>query len=499
MKGHFLRALSLILGAATLVGTFAACGQAAAETPSDTTAAETAAETTTDTTGPVPDLPADLDYQGQSVNIWYFTKNSDASEHFLDIQGAQDGDVVNEALFNRNLKVEDTLDCDLVFTDTGVASSDVGSSIRSIIMSGDTTYDIYNVVQWNSAKYVTEGLYLNLANLPYVDIEKPWWSSYYINEINIGKNSRYFLVGDISIDTIRCIACMYFNKNLYTNLFGDADSLYQEVLDGKWTLDDLTAKVLASYSDLNGDNTVNEGDQFGLLSNTYNNIDILYFGAGCHTTSRDADNVPYLDMNNDRTANVMTKIYDLCYNTQGTRLAKDAAGVVQDNLDFNNGYSMFLMGFLYVSEQLRDMTNDYGIIPSPKYDETQETYKAVVHDIATLICLPSNCTKTEICGAVLEDMAYESYKSVTPAYYETAMKTKYTRDALSSQIIDLLHDNFMTDIAYSYNDNFNGLGQIARSMIAGKKSDFASYYAKLEKSAQTKMQKLIDAFQNLNG
>ena len=61
-------------------------------------------------------------------------------------------------------------------------------------------------------------------------------------------------------------------------------------------------------------------------------------------------------------------------------------------------------------------------------------------------------------------MAFESYKSVTPAYYETALKTKYTRDNLSSQIVDLLHDTAMTDIAYVFGDAFSSLGYTGRNL-----------------------------------
>ncbi|NLE12766.1 MAG: hypothetical protein GX628_03695 [Clostridiales bacterium] len=143
------------------------------------------------------------------------------------------------------------------------------------------------------------------------------------------------------------------------------------------------------------------------------------------------------------------------------------------------------------------MENDYGIIPPAKFDEEQENYSAVVHDIATLICLPQTCAKLDQCGAVLELMAYESWKDVTPAYYETAMKTKYTRDQASSQIIDIIHDNAMTDIAYAFGDNFNSMGYIARRMISGKNSNFTSYYESNEAAALTKMQQLIDAFLNL--
>ena len=141
--------------------------------------------------------------------------------------------------FTTEIPVEEKLNVDLIFTDTGVYSSDVGNAIRSMVMSGDTTYDIFNVVQWNSASLVTEGVFRNLIDLPYVDVEMPWWSDYYISEINIGKNNRYFLCGDISIDTIRCISCMYFNKAIYEDYYGNPDNLYQIVLDGNWTLDKL--------------------------------------------------------------------------------------------------------------------------------------------------------------------------------------------------------------------------------------------------------------------
>ncbi|MGI6203082.1 MAG: hypothetical protein ACOYID_06735 [Eubacteriales bacterium] len=442
-----------------------------------------------------PDLPDNLNFGGEQINIWYFTQNSDAAERFVDIQGDLNGDIVDEALYNRNAIVEEKLNVDLVFTDTGVFSSDVGNAIRSMVMSGDTTYDIYNIIQWNSAILVTEGMYRNLYNLPYVDIDKPWWSDYYINEVNIGRNNRYFLCGDISIDMIRCIGCMYFNKVLFNDYYGDPDQMYQTVLDGQWTIDKLHAYAKDVYSDINTNDSIDKDDQFGLMLNNYNNIDVLFYGAGLRVTDRDEENVPYLILNNERTASAIEAIYNLCYDNPGTWLGSPA----DNNLAFNNGYSLFLMGFLYTSEQLRNMEQDYGIIPSPKFEETQKDYAAVVHDIAILTCLPQSVPneKLEAIGATLELMAYESYKTVTPAYYETAMKTKYTRDALSSQIIDLLHDSYMTDIAYVFGSSFQNLGYIGREMISNRQNNFASFYSKREKAAIKMMEKLIKTYQDL--
>ena len=148
----------------------------------------------------------------------------------------------------------------------------------------------------------------------------------------------------------------------------------------------------------------------------------------------------------------------------------------------------------HIDGMLRLTTQDYGIIPTVKLNEEQSQYYSVVHDIATLQCVPTTCTKLEAVSAVLEEMAYESYLSVTPSYYETALKTKYTRDNLSSQIIDLLHDTAMTDMAYIYQDAFSSVGYAGRNLIASKKSDLASWYAKKEKAALKNMQKLIDKY-----
>ena len=39
----------------------------------------------------------------------------------------------------------------------------------------------------------------------------------YIENMSIGSNSNiYFVTGDVSLDMIRCIGSMYFNKNLFT-------------------------------------------------------------------------------------------------------------------------------------------------------------------------------------------------------------------------------------------------------------------------------------------
>jgi hypothetical protein len=162
---------------------------------------------------------------------------------------------------------------------------------------------------------------------------------------------------------------------------------------------------------------------------------------------------------------------------------------------FSEGNALFLPGFLYTSENLRDMKEDYGIIPFPKFDESQEEYLSSVHDIATLMCLPTTCTKIDAVCATLEAMAYYSYYEVTPIYYETALKTKYTRDDLSSQIIDIIHDSAMTDLAYVYQQSLSEAGMVMRLLAANKTKDYVSFVAKKEKAYAKALDKFITNFE----
>lgn len=99
---------------------------------------------------------------------------------------------------------------------------------------------------------------------------------------------------------------------------------------------------------------------------------------------------------------------------------------------------------------------------------------------------------------MLESLAYLGYKDVLPSYYETLLKAKYARDAKSAQMIELIRENFITDIAYVYGDAFNQMGYCVRQMVPNKKDNLEAWYTSQEKAALTNMQKLIDQFQKVD-
>ncbi len=498
MKTTETRALSLLLALLLTVSLASCGGSTPAETtaPSDgeTTAAPEEPEIPRDQT---PDNLPKLDFGGKSVRISY--RGEDVTRR-NEIEGEDSGDVVSDAVYARNLSVEDRLNVKFEFIPGDSNYETYMSQLRTVLLSGDDAYDIVDAIQWRALPQAVEGLYYNLSDAPYIDFDQPWWNTAYMNEISLNSDQIYMLSGDISVWQIRWLSATFFNKRMFEDLYGSPDALYQTVLDGNWTHAKFREYVKGAYQDLNSNGKTDDGDILGAGSTSVSQTDHFVFPAGLRFTTRDKDGYPVLLTDQSRNVKVIETLYSLYFETPGMLL--DKTGSYQDKqfVDFFTGGTMlFYPNRMYTTDNLRDMKDPYGIIPQPKLDETQETYLSLVHDGTTLFGIPITAKSIEMPCAVLEAMCAENYRTVIPAYYEVALKVKYTRDDISSQIIDLIHDNATTDFVYANNYCFasgGSLGTIARGLMGyqGTESkDYMSKYDSLKGQVESSIKTLVDA------
>lgn len=93
------------------------------------------------------------------------------------------------------------------------------------------------------------------------------------------------------------------------------------------------------------------------------------------------------------------------------------------------------------------MTDDYGIIPTPKLDEKQENY--VTYNLGTYyMAILKTAKDPEMSAVMLEALNAESYKSVVGAYFDTALKGKYSRDEKTAEMLDLILSNAFFDFTF---------------------------------------------------
>ena len=164
-----------------------------------------------------------------------------------------------------------------------------------------------------------------------------------------------------------------------------------------------------------------------------------------------------------------------------------------------NGQTMFTTWLLTGVNYLRDMEDDYGIIPMPKLDEAQESYTAYCHNGSSVFGIPTTENEPDKIAAFMEAMAAETYRVVTPAYFETALKGKYSRDSETSQMLDIIVSGVYLDIGYIYGSSLGApidkMRQVLSSSTQCEKA--ISTMTKIEKSVISGMEKIIEKYEAL--
>ena len=483
----------------SLLSSLAACQDNVDNTGDITTGSNTDDVTAPEEIELTSGVPDDVDLGGATIIML----NAPQYENFLTLMNSMEetGDTVNDAVYRRNLAVMEKLNVNLEFNDLG-SEGVKADYIRRTVSAGDSEFDFVVGTQWEIVPVVTEGMFRDIIDLEYVDISQPWWAEEYINKVNFGEDKRFFIAGDISVEFIRDLGCVYYNKTVYENYFGNRDELYDVVLDGGWTLDYVYEITKDAYADLNQNNTHDEEDQYGYLVIYNIATDHMYYASGA-TTITLRDNLPVLDVSNEHNISVAEKIYDLYYQNEAAYVVgggiEYTEGIIPTK--FANDNLMLMFGLLYYSDYLRDMKSDYGILPTPKYDESQEDYMTLVHDGAPLTAIPMTTSddKLDSVAAVIEEMAYQGYMMVTPEYYNVVLKQKYARDSSDKamMILDMIRENTFTDAGYVYNYAIDGAGLLIRDLMSTKQSNLATLWAAKESSANAKLDALIEAYTEL--
>ena len=146
---------------------------------------------------------------------------------------------------------------------------------------------------------------------------------------------------------------------------------------------------------------------------------------------------------------------------------------------------------------LRDMKDDFGIIPWPKFDETLDRYYTNVDAGCNLICVPITVGNPECISVVLEAMAYDSYKNVIPTYYDVVLQTKYTRDEESPEMLDLIREGRVYDIGYYYEGFVGEISSIGACLATEADHSFSTFYAKYETKAIAKLEEINGIYREM--
>lgn len=500
----------ILLFAAILTAGYCSCSSDTQtnETTSGNAAAETALQegnesAETDISQIKDDLPENLDFNGATLVQLY--RNHDFTE--WDILGSDSGnDVVLEAVWNRNLAVEERLNIDIVSTPTQTPDlGSVANEIKNNVLAASADYDLVTSTCNTTLTAALDPYFLDANTIPYLNFDQPWWYRDCINEASVDGKAYKYLFGSHLLSAPFKTGTLFFNKEIYLNAIDtDEDSLYNTVLEGSWTYDVMAVMTEQAYVDLDGNGAENTGDQFGVLIPANYEESTVHMIYGCDLTThvrRDDGSYDFSVLNNERVITAIDTLIYYLHNISGVHLSD--VTMAGSTAYFNEGKHLFYPGRLWhvTQDTFRDMTVDYGILPMPKLDKEQADYKSLVHHstMANTIPLSVNPSHLEMIGAVLEATAAESYRTVMTPFQESLLKSKHSRDALSAQMIDIIIENIHLeplDMFRSYNESLIGvlLGPVAKG-----ENNFSSGIANKLKAAQNKFDDYVESIYEAAG
>lgn len=464
------------------------CEQGTTETD-DTTAQESAATDTAETVPETRDsLPQDLDFGGETVVVYGPTELL-----VPEYEAEMTGDVVSDALHNRNESVRERLNIDLQFQLSPGLWADESTwkgGVRSAILAGDSAYDIVSGYSIFIVDLTVEKLFTDLSHSTYLDFDQPWWSDTLLDNLMVD-DRLYFVTGEISNNLVGTMFGIFFNDTLAADYaVGD---LYSLVDEGKWTLDTLFGMTEGVYNDLNGNGKRDEADFYGLYADN-TSFDNLYYAAGMSVIAPDdnGDMVISPDFSGEKMVSLLEKLCSAFHEEEGC-----AYGTEENKhatTAFMEERSLFLMSGVSVApNSLRDVEFTYGVLPAPKWDEAQADYRSTISYVAALYAIPKDAKDPDLSSAVLEALASESHYTVTPAFYETAMKVKYSADNDSARMYDIMLSSVSYDFGRVYSRSaLDGIPGLLRGMVEQNNTNWRSTYAAKEPVLEEKLASLLE-------
>lgn len=484
--------LSLILiAAALLTASLASCSDAS-PTPSETAASGTeitpAQTEPADTATYSRDVLPEADFGGATYHIMgrEYAKLGDLPSYEFTTD-SENGDLINDTVFKRCSLVEEQynvkITCETYATDKSAAALEASQ------LAGDCTYDLVWSHVGSMVTMVQKSLLSNYYDIPNIDITAPWWNQLATESLTV--NGRCFLqMNYIPFTGVMLSHCLYYNKALAAQY--DISGLYDHVLNDTWTFDVFAETVKTVSSDVNGDGIYDSEDLFGLLG-SHGTIGVA-MGVAMDVKALDiADDGSFsLTMATDRNQTLLDRIADLV-DTDAVYMITDYA--LENDLArmFAADKGLFYSGFLTDSYQFfRDMESDFGLLPFPKADDTQENYITTITGGTGLLGIPLVLADAEKTGLITEALAIESYRLVYPAIYETIFEDKVLRDEESLKMFDILMQGMEIDFGrtFKHGDYVDLIG----NLLAKNQRTLISSAEKLEKKAENHFQKIIDLY-----
>ncbi|MGM9684153.1 MAG: hypothetical protein ACI3XQ_11215 [Eubacteriales bacterium] len=452
-----------------------------------------------DANGYVKDtLPDNLDYRGKELNVLHWQER--ASEDWL--EEATPGAIIDEAVVARQKSVEARLNIKFKVNNTvpGNWSARLGF-IRTLEAETDAAtsgIDLVGQYMPVAPSVAMRGIYGDLSSNAYLNFSKPWWPKNVVDTSSIA-GSTYFVTGDATPTTVTMLGQVFINLDMYENMGGNRNDIYQTVKDGKWTMEYLKKMALDKVGIEAGASTKPLEKTYGILFDHSGCYDNLFYGAGFVTIEHDDNGLLVIseDMKSDRLTTWFQTCQDLLFDNPdvalGGALFEEQGETFVSGGTFKRLFAtgqalVYMNGVISdIQQTLRTLQIDFAVAPYPKYDEDQESYATVTGNHNTFYGIPHNVGDFDMVCIALEALSSEGYRSLIPTIYEDSFRSRFFETEENAEMLDIIRASLIYEPGRTFCEE---IGTFNAFRAAAEENQVWSQVISKEPTWQSKINKI---------
>ncbi len=375
-------------------------------------------------------------------------------------------------------------------------------TLRNAIKTTSHDFDAAMIYAGTGSSLAIEGCYMELSGMNNISLGKSWWNQNLLKEATI-YDQLYFASGSIANSQLSAANVLWYNKDIYNEYFANTDKkdIYQVVRDEEWTLDYLYDLVAEVWDDMDTNGEHSSGDVVGFGGSAHGasgGMDSWLYALGCDLTKIDETiGEPVACFYDDHTVQAYNKLVNFYTENPGAYVNFVNGGNTGDT-SFVNGNVMFTLGGFGSGANFREVNFAYGVLPVPKFDTEQETYRSIPEVTSSMVTILSTVEsdRLDMVAATVELTAAEAHKQVRPVYVDVVLKSQQSNSPDDAEMVQLIIDSMVYSFGWIFSSTHMGNMGKAFRVVDGSR-DLTQYYESNKGNYEGMLELLIDGFAGL--
>ena len=399
-----------------------------------------------------------------------------------DREAGQTGAAVTDAMFSRDTQMWEHYGIDVSYRTIG--TKDGGIALRQSLMTSllggmDVCDMITSALSSSILDLYANGVLYDCYELPNVDMNRPWWASYFAEGASF-RGSLYYAAGMASgggfYGTPYSMICnLYLAREVYLEGSDEPIDIFDIVRSGDWTLD-VFNEIIRDYSrNLDGQGEFSVYEDLMAYAHVRSNITAAchYIAAGGQFSTLTDGEIGTDVLFRESTGNLVSRLADIFDGIKNNYNHDAFFNDGQQTKAFIDSRALFMGNSMTYVQNLTDMKQDYAIIPCPKADTSQQNYYSGINTWTVgFTAFPYNIADPDYIGYAVELLGFCSYYTVRPALYTSILCRRLAKDPRQVAIMDAIYEGLYVDL--NYLNDFAGSAGVLESSIMDKSTVYTT-------------------------